>query len=69
MCLPHIDNKQQLPHDQECTWQKQELGWDGRHAEPDYSLAHLAVPYGGRQDAWLEPKYMQVAQTNKSISV
>jgi hypothetical protein len=23
-----------------------------------YSLAHLAVPYGGRQDARLEPKYM-----------
>jgi hypothetical protein len=24
-----------------------------------YSLAHLAVPYGGRQDARLEPKYIQ----------
>jgi hypothetical protein len=23
-----------------------------------YSLAHLAVPYGGRQDARLEPKYI-----------
>jgi hypothetical protein len=23
------------------------------------SLAHLAVPYGGRQDARLEPKYIQ----------
>jgi hypothetical protein len=25
-----------------------------------YSLAHLAVPYGGRQDARLEPKYIQM---------
>jgi hypothetical protein len=25
-----------------------------------YSLAHLAVPYGGRQDARLEPKYIQI---------
>jgi hypothetical protein len=24
-----------------------------------YSLAHLAVQYGGRQDARLEPKYKQ----------
>jgi hypothetical protein len=23
-----------------------------------YSMAHLAVPYGGRQDARLEPKYI-----------
>jgi hypothetical protein len=27
-----------------------------------YSLAHLAVPYGGRQDARLEPKYIQLPQ-------
>jgi hypothetical protein len=25
-----------------------------------YSLAHLAVPYGGRQDARLEPKYIHL---------
>jgi hypothetical protein len=24
-----------------------------------YSVGHLAVPYGGRQDARLEPKYIQ----------
>jgi hypothetical protein len=28
-----------------------------------HSLAHLAVPYGGRQDARLEPKYMQSLYT------
>jgi hypothetical protein len=27
-----------------------------------YSLAHLAVPYGGRQDTRLEPKYIQMGQ-------
>jgi hypothetical protein len=26
-----------------------------------YSLAHLAVPYGGRQEARLEPKYIQLS--------
>jgi hypothetical protein len=30
-------------------------------AAMSYSLAHLAVPYGGRQDARLEPKYIQMA--------
>jgi hypothetical protein len=30
-------------------------------AAMSYSLAHLAVPYGGRQDPRLEPKYIQMA--------
>jgi hypothetical protein len=29
-----------------------------------YSLAHLAVPYGGRQDARLEPKYILSSNAN-----
>jgi hypothetical protein len=34
------------------------LGTTAQHTIT-YSLAHLAVPYGGRQDARLEPKYIQ----------
>jgi hypothetical protein len=33
-----------------------------------YSLAHLAVPYGGRQDARLEPKYIQRWETVSTSS-
>jgi hypothetical protein len=33
-----------------------------------YSLAHLAVPYGGRQDARLEPKYIQSVNISNDAS-
>jgi hypothetical protein len=36
----------------------------GKQGCCSYKLAHLAVPYGGRQDARLEPKYIQ---TNKHL--
>jgi hypothetical protein len=34
------------------------------HVALPYSPAHLAVPYGGRQDARLEPKHIQMETHN-----
>jgi hypothetical protein len=45
------------------------MNWQDEQVSTYYSLAHLAVPYGGRQDARLEPKYKHIKLSCMSLVI